>query len=142
MNLTQKIAKLEEMQRAERRAYREQQNAPPSSERPLPLSAGVSSAERGRGRLYQADVRSAGSKEPTGPEGRRMNSMSMIDHDEAINEVTELYKETSQTLVNKGIYVNSETVARLVYTAVLVQIRAELEELGRDVYDTARALRQ
>lgn len=46
MNLTQKIAKLEEMQRAERRTYREQQNAPPSSERPLPLSAGVSSAER------------------------------------------------------------------------------------------------
>lgn len=46
MNLTQKIARLEEMQRAERRAYREQQNNPPSSESPLPLSAGVSSAER------------------------------------------------------------------------------------------------
>lgn len=68
--------------------------------------------------------------------------MSMIDHDEAINEVTELYKKTSQTLVNKGMYVDSETVARLVYTAVLVQIRAELEELGRDVNDTARALRR
>lgn len=68
--------------------------------------------------------------------------MSMIDHDEAINEATELYKETSQALVNKGLYLNSETVARLAYTAVLVQIRAELEELGRDVNDTARALRQ
>lgn len=66
--------------------------------------------------------------------------MSMIDHDEAINEVTELYKETSKTLVDKGMKVDSETVARLVYTAVLVQIRAELEELGRDVNDTARAL--
>lgn len=68
--------------------------------------------------------------------------MSMIDHDEAINEVTELYKETSKTLAYKGMKVDSETVARLVYTAVLVQIRAELEELGRDVNDTARALRQ
>lgn len=68
--------------------------------------------------------------------------MSMIDHDEAINEVTELYKETSKTLIDKGMKVDSETVARLVHTAVLVQIRAELEELGHNVNDIARALRQ
>lgn len=68
--------------------------------------------------------------------------MSMIDHDEAINEVTELYKETSKTLIDKGMRADSETFARLVHTAVLVQIRAELEELGRNVNDIARALRQ
>lgn len=68
--------------------------------------------------------------------------MSMIDHDEAINEVVELYRETSKTLIDKGMRADSETFARLVHTAVLVQIRAELEELGRNVNDIARALRQ
>ena len=68
--------------------------------------------------------------------------MSMIDHDEAINEVVELYRETSKTLIDKGMKADSETFARLVHTAVLVQIRAELEELGRNVNDIARALRQ